>query len=52
MPIEVLTHKNSLVSKESYKKVLDRTDFFFIFAAKYARTCNWKKNVYKKTLFE
>ena len=29
MPIGVLTHKNSLVSKESYRKVFDRTEFFF-----------------------
>ena len=29
IPIGVLIHKNSLVSKESYRKVFDRTEFFF-----------------------
>ena len=29
MPIGVLTHKNSLVSKESYRKVFDRTEADF-----------------------
>ena len=40
MPVEVLTHKNSLVSKESYRKVFDRTEFFLICTAKYDQTYN------------
>ena len=29
MPVGVLTHKNSLISKESYNKLLDRTEAIF-----------------------
>ena len=29
MPIGVLTHKNSLISKESYNKIFDRTEAIF-----------------------
>ena len=41
IPIGVLTHQNSLVTKESYWKVLDRTEKKLICTAKCARTCNW-----------
>ena len=29
MPVGVLTHKNSLISKEPYNKLLDRTEAIF-----------------------
>ena len=29
MPVGVLTHKNSLISKESHNKLLDRTEAIF-----------------------
>ena len=43
MPIRVLTHQNSLVSKEIYRKVFDRTEFFFLFVRP-----NWPKTKTEK----
>ena len=47
MSIWVLTHINSLVSKESYKKVFDRTEFVFDL---YGQICPKRFFVYKKII--